>query len=344
MNKKIFLHIGLHKTGSTTIQHGLHKNSNLLLRHGYNVPTTGVTIHGNAGQHNVVWEELGDKRFIESAGTMRDLIAEIEHSKEETIILSSEEFCLLRPPQINSVYEKLSPYGEIFVVVYLRRQDTWMLSVWAELVKQGFVILSFLEWAKKNMHFGDFYNRLEPWDRIVGQQKMRVRTLDREYLSDHVFIDFLKTCDINDIDGIKIPESMNISPSVKTLEIIRHIVGILGESPRPPYSSDNLSFQVSKMIRKFARESGWDNQKYSLLDEEQASTLLEAFNTSNSKVASKYLSRERLFTESFDEKPQFLLSDFEGEEALKLMAHVFPRLMNTTSTKLSIGKKRKNGN
>ncbi|MBN1638303.1 MAG: hypothetical protein JW866_05015, partial [Ignavibacteriales bacterium] len=75
---ELFIHIGSHKTGTTTIQYALHLNSQKLLQSGYRLPMSGRPVRCSAAQHNLCWEIRSDRRFDPQFGTWNDLINEID--------------------------------------------------------------------------------------------------------------------------------------------------------------------------------------------------------------------------------------------------------------------------
>ena len=87
--KRIFLHIGLHKTGSTTIQAFLKKNQSILLEHGYFFPQTGLRNEYYGGHHNLAWLLMNLEKADSNMGTWEELHDEIEKTNFDCIILSS---------------------------------------------------------------------------------------------------------------------------------------------------------------------------------------------------------------------------------------------------------------
>src|SRR6202022_3469950 len=80
---RCFIHIGTHKTGTTSIQHLLSRNSSALRQMGYYYPDAGrLELH--PGHHNLAWGISGDRRFRDDYGTIDDLIREVENSSDDT--------------------------------------------------------------------------------------------------------------------------------------------------------------------------------------------------------------------------------------------------------------------
>ena len=90
--RKCFLHIGTHKTGSTSIQRTLTICPDNLERHGFFYPYRGRGADFVA-HHNIAWEIIGDARYDSRHGTIGALLREIGRS-DQNVILSSEDFSI----------------------------------------------------------------------------------------------------------------------------------------------------------------------------------------------------------------------------------------------------------
>ena len=73
MAARLFVHVGTHKTGTTSIQVFLRGHAAALRRQGLYVPTTG-TIDPQSGHHNLAWELYADERFDRAFGGAEELI------------------------------------------------------------------------------------------------------------------------------------------------------------------------------------------------------------------------------------------------------------------------------
>lgn len=131
---KAVIHIGLHKTGTTYIQHLANKNHLKLKNIGiYYEPMPGYPAH-----HHAAWKLLrGDTSAI---ATMAKHASE---SKSNTLFISSEdlESLIFRPDITDSLINTIQPFGvdEVIFVIYIRRQDKLFMSHYSELSKHLYV-------------------------------------------------------------------------------------------------------------------------------------------------------------------------------------------------------------
>ncbi len=135
---KLFIHAGLHKTGTTALQEWLARNRAALAGQGILYPRAGCP--GEApGQHNLAWQLMRDRRFHSAYGTLEDLAAEIEaHSGD--VLLSSEDFGTLleRPEMFDALalHPRLKT-RRVVLVVYMREQLSCFRSLFVQLTRNG---------------------------------------------------------------------------------------------------------------------------------------------------------------------------------------------------------------
>ena len=158
---RLTLHCGLHKTGTTTLQHVLHRNRAALARQGvfYPDPSDGVA-------HN---------RFFRP-----DLAHEVQPALEafldsgcERLLLSAEDLSthFLSAARAASIRDIFARMFDIEILLYLRRQDRLKESVFSEIVKRRFVGT-----IAQDTHYElDFLARLETLAGVFGATALRVR-------------------------------------------------------------------------------------------------------------------------------------------------------------------------
>ncbi|MEY2333318.1 hypothetical protein [Acidithiobacillus ferrianus] len=160
MNKKCFLHIGTHKTGTTALQSFLRINKQRLREHGVLIPVSGC-IDPYSGHHNIAWELNDDHRFQGDYGTLDDLCAEINGSDCHTVVVSSEDFEYLhsRPAALITLKQRLNDVGcQVEVILFFRQWGEYIISLYAELLKHGLDI-SFRTFKKQILDTGIFVMR-----------------------------------------------------------------------------------------------------------------------------------------------------------------------------------------
>ncbi len=135
---RLFIHAGLHKTGTTALQESLARNREALARLGILYPRAGCP--GEApGQHNLAWQMMRDRRFHSAYGTLDDVAGEIAAHGGDAII-SSEDFETLlgRPDCFDglALHPLLKGY-RVVLVIYLREQVSYFRSLFLQLTSSG---------------------------------------------------------------------------------------------------------------------------------------------------------------------------------------------------------------
>ncbi|MCD4754003.1 MAG: hypothetical protein K8R40_13115 [Anaerolineaceae bacterium] len=335
--KRIFLHIGTHKTATTTIQKGCVGNSTALQGAGWFYPTTGMFM---VGQHNIAWGMASGHeqpwnhinywvRFRHEWGGIDALKEEINASPEENIILSSEDFDGLRTGRIQLLADKLSSY-DVEVIVYLREQASLLQSAWAQFVKSGFITVDFAGFldgmlaasSEKQRYFGAYDLFLQPWMDAFGAEHVHPKRFSRDAFQGNVFHDFLLECKVPDVERYTIPENQNISPGLKCLELIR----ILGSKVETMEQRSKLS----RVIQQYIDENGCNECKLNLIDRSIYDRVHSHFDKANQWVGDRFFDGESLFRDSFNEKPlsTFDKSDMTEVEWEALSMSVVGNLLN----------------
>jgi len=168
---RIILHIGANKTGTSAIQAYFHKNRDALLRQGILWPRTGLMGHAHYRLSDVLGFGRRPGLYVseeEFADTRRAFFTEIKKTAPTTVILSSEMFIRRRDmSRLTTFFEGCN----LEIVVFLRRHDTWLPSLWSQAIKTvnnppwGRTFESFLEFQfKQKGQFYDFRELVDAWE------------------------------------------------------------------------------------------------------------------------------------------------------------------------------------
>lgn len=147
MTRRAILHIGTEKTGSTSIQQFLARNRPWLNAHGFHYPKApGSPNHTRLFSYAVSTPALAFAvKSVEDHEALRtrleaDLAAEVDANPGK-IFLFSNEHChsrLYAPEEVERLRALLARFfGQVDVLVYLRRQDELAVSLYSTLLKAG---------------------------------------------------------------------------------------------------------------------------------------------------------------------------------------------------------------
>ena len=216
--KKLYLHIGPHKTASTYVQKIFLDNRDVLDKKGIVYPVFSDDYM--YGHHRLV----GDIKLNRKNG----LKEKMEYLKkvDKDIFLSSENFENLNHAEIKQLSSFLVGY-DIYVIFVKRRVDDLLISNWQESIKHG----GEDSWLK---FFFDHMNRplmseiinpskvLDLYADVFGKDK--IKTIDYDYaLEEGVDLCDL-VCEVIDqptLKGMGSQKKINTSLSFEEVEIIR---------------------------------------------------------------------------------------------------------------------------
>lgn len=177
MKKRLILHIGSPKTGTTSIQWLLHQKQDILREHGINFSRT----HRKHISHNRVVPEFREGRASEFCDQLAE---EIETSDCPLHIVSSELF--FRPAAARMMAPGLAEFlppalrEATTVVCYLRRHDLYLEALYKQLVKNGKIVPAPQAFIETHLRRITYSKSLTHYAAAFGQERMVVRPFERQ--------------------------------------------------------------------------------------------------------------------------------------------------------------------
>ena len=175
MVKKIFLHIGLHKTGSTSFQAYLRKRTDWLGRK-HDVCVPNRFRNNSIAHHNLAWQITGlhRNRFDPAFGgwdELRDMLKDVEQSR---VILTSEELDQCDEEARWKIREYLDGY-DVTILLVIRNQIDLAYSFYSQIAKTKATVPldRFLDVRLEDprFHFHDF---VQSWREVFGRRNVEV--------------------------------------------------------------------------------------------------------------------------------------------------------------------------
>ena len=165
--KTIIVHLGTHKTGTTSIQVHFSYRRPQFAQHGILYPKTGCPAIAEYGHHLLAWSMYEtEERFptfdgraapysqTERENLWQELIEEIEGSDCDTVVLSSEDFDQLTASEVAGVLEALKDYV-VVPVLFIKNTPDLIESAY----KTTIVYTSYTETITE--FAANLYNRLD---------------------------------------------------------------------------------------------------------------------------------------------------------------------------------------
>ena len=289
--KRLFLHIGTHKTGSTAIQHALQAHVKLLRKHGY------ALVPRFQAARELMRISCEDPQIIDHARDQfqRSLRYHRKY-REDKLIMSWEGFSgdpwagYTNSEIIAKSLRKITSGLDVTIIVYLRRQDEFLESLYAQHIQRGYS-LSFNEYLDQiKPSYFDWEFLLQNYAKHFGKKNILPRRYHKVFLptKSSLLDDFSRAIEIP--FHLTLPGNCqrNSSMSRQALEIAR-------------LANPHLSPDEQKCLR-------------TLLQESNAKHLFSGFGFFSSSSRSEFLSRYKasnafVCTEYFDGPRGFLFPD-----------------------------------
>lgn len=202
------IHIGLPKTGSTSLQAALSENRQSLLHHGVIYPETGLTSKSkrkHKGLHDVLSgispEQVGmPKDWVESLNA--------ENASAKCCVLSCEAFSRIENPE---VFIPLIPRARTRVVMYVREPVAHVVSIYRNRVRNWNMTMSLQEFAESyRLPYLSVANR---WAAVFGSDNVVIRRYDRDFGSWDIVFDFANLLGLEQ-DSLFPSQRYELNPSI----------------------------------------------------------------------------------------------------------------------------------
>lgn len=226
----LIIHIGTHKTGTTSIQKFLLTNESKLLKDGILFPKEGRM--DNSNHAPLAWE-LNSQLKIQKQNMLRNkwesLFNEIENNQCDKVVLSSEEFSLLGTSSIELLQERLTKkHIQCQIIIFLRTQYELLQSNYVELLKQGVIDINFASFITQSyfqidsrftlLQF-DYQYMLQPWIKVFEKKNIQVINYSKYLDAVKLFCDHIGINITNNKYIISSTRS-NVSPNINVVIVL----------------------------------------------------------------------------------------------------------------------------
>jgi hypothetical protein len=181
--KRVILHIGPHKTGTTSIQATLRFSAAYLRSVGVDYMPTGLgateaRIHG---QHNLGWESSRDRRHDPARPGWREAVHHLNTTDDKHSVISSEAFSKCDLDGVHTAAHHLKGC-EVTIVYVLRGHLDWANSMFSQLAATWCPFLVerwVVEYPQRQSEVPWLHApRLRPWIEVFGRQRVKVKVYE----------------------------------------------------------------------------------------------------------------------------------------------------------------------
>ena len=330
-DRQAFLHIGMEKTGTTTIQSFMANNREGLRRRAVAYPETpGHANHLKLNAYALnddVFDDTRTRYGVHDASDLHafrqefraQLAAEIARLEDCRKFVFSNEHCSARlttSEEANRLLTVFEPhFSDIRVILYLREQGGNMASSYSTKLRNGSSHLpedDEIEWEKY-----EYYHRVKRWSDQVGRSNLDVRVYERKaFVAGDLLLDFFDAIEeIEENGDYFMPDRKNERLGASTLEMIRtfnELAPSLLDSEDIPEARGNLVRALEQLPQGATLA----------FPEEKLAELRNQFSESNRRLAQEFFDRDFLFTtyeSSSNDRDEVPWRELTREEVLDLM-------------------------
>lgn len=290
MRKRLYLHIGSHKTATSFLQGSFHHSPSTLAAIGLLYPVTGLIYNGH---FKLCWE-LKDAALANTA--LEDLplwgavMGEIDASPHPAALISAESLGWALDP---SRLAGLARRYDVQVIFYLRSPDSHLESFYNQIVKdfatretrplERFAVdepLGFLDTSKL----------LAPWAEMFGRDAVKLRLFGKAFLPDGILADLMRTMGWKDWPAFNPPGDTvqhKVSLPPDALDYLRLTNLYLKDQ------TDHHNFVLRLIKLGQARPDDFQQTRAGLLSPRARHTMRARFRASQLKAVQAYLGSGR---------------------------------------------------
>lgn len=181
LHMQYIVHIGLPKTGSTSLQTALFENRETLLRRGVVYPETGLSRSpARKCKHGKLLRVLKRIACREKNGEITNWFERFhaETAGAEICILSNEQFGNLDAFPNPEIITSLLPRERTRVVMYVREPVAYVSSLYQQQVRATRITMSLREFA--DSYRLPYFAVAERWSRVIGRENVVIRRYDHD--------------------------------------------------------------------------------------------------------------------------------------------------------------------
>lgn len=318
--KRIYLHIGMPKTGSSSLQTFCRENQPVLEQHGYCYPLMPVSyksipkirnahfLLGNAFRET---GEIDETKEVEKREQAFSYLKEV-CDRFANIILSDEGIWNSLTDKRKNVLEDIKGFCdsngiELKVIVYLRRQDGYLESYWKQKIRRR---AATWRWKRLLRHTPDYialdyYKHLCNIAGRVGEDSLIVRRYGHGYFEGPdgtIFSDFLEAVGLELTEEYApLSEQRNVSLNNNYAEIKRIMNSLLPEEPKARAREGEWLEQIAVECCQSIKAP----YESSMFSAKEKRDFMERYQEGNERVAREFMGEENLFDEDVNSLPQW---------------------------------------
>lgn len=295
-SKTIYLHLGTYKTATTFLQY--------VLWHNFKDPA-GPVYYPRAGTYGTAHHYLPSPEFpgwmngvtpSEYEAAWDGLLADINGSDADVVIISSEMFCSVFEDSIDFIQNTFKDYP-LRAILYLRPQDQFISSLAAQFIKGCNYKPAYYTDLEKGLYKistdkrFDYGNMCTLWSRALGKANLIVRPFEPvQFYKGTLLADFF-----HHALGTAVPESLDLPSENLNPRLCRDALEFKQWVNRLPVDRDIMNGTLPGLLaysEAMDAKTHSPYQEHVLLSPSQRLEILHRYADTNAHIARTYLGRE----------------------------------------------------
>ena len=287
--RRLVVHAGTEKTGSTSLQRVLAALDPVLRERGVHVPMAARG-RPQAAHHLNLRYRLARFRYVPENGSWRALVDEIRASDADLFVISDEKFGAGPPGGVFPAIAELAARCELAVdvVAYVRPQCQYLESLYAEHVKNGYVGTPFELYVAKSFAGAplarhawlNFARGFDPWRAVCGD-RISVTPLEPSRVPDGLVAHFLGLIGAADLADAAPDVRANTRVGAKEVEVRRlTTVALRRAGVREPWLALDRLHRLPELLS--------EDRPFTGLSAARAEGLMDRFAAVNAAFARNY--------------------------------------------------------
>jgi hypothetical protein len=310
MTRRIcYIHVGPHKTGTTSIQWFLRENRAELLKHGYFVPESGNV---NGGHHPIVRQLCGQDVSHNDREVAAKFVEALADTLCEAVVISSEALETLLKDRVcaNAFFNRIRELNlEPKLVVFPRNQPQLINSRYVEVVRgfrrsEPFEAFVQGEIPHPTFRYLDLIALAKEFD-----AKLVARPFTGRMIVEGVVADFLKGIGLDPaaFEGTKIRRNQTAGPF--TVSVARDVSRLIANSSRR--LTRVQARRCKRKLTVYLQEKGLADTGYCGLSNALARQIEREWRRDNDVFAQKVWQKPWIDVFAADEGREFTPNDFD---------------------------------
>ena len=309
---ELILHVGVNKTGSSSIQKFIQVNAAKLQDLNFVIPDKNMGLGKQiTGEHVFELQKYlkGDAEQIKALQGKFEKIYKSCKKDGQKVLISAEN---LGTAQAAKVFKSVLDGRPAKVIIYIRRQDELIESSWQQWHSK--VNQNYDAWLLEAIRIiGNWENILNCWEACVGQENIHLEVFERpRFPQGNIIRDFIDKIGVSGDDDFEL-DLPDANPTYA-----QYITPLVEGNER---IFDNVhDNEFYKMIGNLTGSKFRAKKKYSLMSRKQRENILKYFAAQNRRVCAKYFpERKSLFSELDHEKYTYLTKESARDLQLKFI-------------------------